>query len=264
VEALIFAAGLGTRLGELTRAVPKALVPVGGVPMLERVARRLIAAGVDRIVINTHHLHEQIVEFVESRAGFGIEVLFSQEPDRPLETGGGLKRAAPLFRGLAPIFLHNVDVLTDLPLDRIHQQHATRSALATLAVMKRKSSRYLLFDDEGLLGRVDKGRGLQLEVRPPRGKVSRLGFAGIHVIEPILFDLLEEEGVFSILDPYLRLSARGYRIEPYRADSWEWVDIGKPTQLDSANRRWEKPGAAVGAPPPRPRGAAGTKPEGGR
>src|SRR5690606_3788145 len=111
-------AGLGTRLAPLTDRMPKALVPVGGVPMLERVARGLVAAGADRLVINTHRFPEQIEAFVASRDGFGVEVVFSPEPEQPLETGGGLGKASSLFRRDAPAFLHNCDVLTALPLSR--------------------------------------------------------------------------------------------------------------------------------------------------
>src|SRR5919109_2511750 len=107
MDAMIFAAGRGTRLQPLTHELPKALIEIGGVPMLERVARRLVAAGADRLVINTHPFPEQIVEFVREREGFGVEVHFSHEPDEPLETGGGLRQAAPLFRRDAPFLLHN-------------------------------------------------------------------------------------------------------------------------------------------------------------
>src|SRR5690606_7678227 len=109
-----------TRLGELTRDVPKALVEVGGVPALEHVARRLIAAGADRLIINVHHHADRIIEFVESRDGFGVSVEFSREDERPLETGGGLLHAAPLFRRDAPFLLHNVDVLTGADLGALY------------------------------------------------------------------------------------------------------------------------------------------------
>lgn len=239
MDALIFAAGLGTRLGTLTRSVPKALVPVGGVPMLERVARRLISAGADRLIVNTHHFHDLIVAFVEERRGFGVEVVFSHEVDAPLETGGGLLRAAPLFRRDEPFFLHNADILSTVPLEDTYALHLAENPLATLAVMSRESSRYLLFDEHGLFGRADEGKGVRLEARPPRGEVEQLAFAGIHVVSPAIFDLLgPERGPFSILDPYLSLVADGQRILPYRVDGCDWIDIGKPDQLEEANRRF--------------------------
>lgn len=233
---MIFAAGLGTRLGPLTARMPKALVPVAGVPILERVARRLIGAGVDRIVINIHHFADRIEEYVRSRDDFGIEVAFSLEPDHPLETGGGLNAAAKLLRGDAPFFVHNADVLSDIPLEAMYRQHLERGPLVTLAVMSRASSRQLLFDDAGLLGRTDAGKDLRIEVRPVEGEVRERGFAGIHVVDPELPGLITEDGVFSILEPYLRLVATGRRIEGFESDGFAWLDIGKPEQLAAAER----------------------------
>lgn len=236
---MILAAGLGTRLGALTQATPKALVEVGGVPMLERVARRLIRAGVDRLVINTHHHADRIEAFVQARDGFGIETRISRELEEPLETGGGLKRAAPLLRGAAPFYIHNADILTALPLERLYDDHVASGAFVTMAVMERAAKRGLFFDDLGLFGRVDEGRGVHLQVRQPVGPVRRLAFAGVHVASPELPGLIVEEGVFSILVPYLRLAAAGYRIRPFRADDYAWTDIGKPDELARARAEAE-------------------------
>ena len=231
---MIFAAGLGTRLGALTRSTPKALIPVGGIPMLERVALRLVDAGASRLIINVHHFADQIEEFVAFRDGFGVEVVFSHEREMPLETGGGLKRAAPLFRESAPFWVHNADVLTDLPLDQIRRTHGTSPRLATLAVMRRPTTRYLLFDDDGLLGRVDEGKRVRIEIREPSGVVQSLAFAGVHVLSPDIFELMDEREVFSILDTYLAAAERGLRILPFRVDGYRWVDIGKPAELEAA------------------------------
>jgi MurNAc alpha-1-phosphate uridylyltransferase len=236
VDAILLAAGLGTRLRPLTDRIPKALIPVGGVPMLERVARRLIDAGADRLVVNLHHLGEQIRDFVRSRGGFGVEVVFSPEEDGPLETGGGVLRAGPLLRREAPFFVHNTDILSEIPLEAMYAAHGEAEALATLAVMERRTSRYLLFDGRGLLGRTDERKGLRLEARPAEGEVSALAFGGVHVISPRFLELLEERGAFSILDPYLRLAGAGERILPFRIDAFRWMDIGKPEQLEEADR----------------------------
>ena len=233
---MILAAGLGTRLRPLTDHIPKALLEVAGVPILERVARRLIDAGADRLIINLHHLGERIREFVEEREGFGVEVAFSEEPEGALETGGGVLRAAGLFRGAAPFFLHNADILSDVPLARMYAAHLHRAPLATLAVMPRASARYLLFDDVGLFGRVDEGKGVRIEARERVGDEQRLGFGGIHVISESFPERLTERGAFSILDPYLRLVRDGERIEPFRIDGFRWLDIGKPAQLEEASR----------------------------
>src|SRR5918996_6608154 len=150
MDAMILAAGLGTRLRPLTDLTPKPLIPVAGVPLLEHVARRLIAAGADRLIINTSHLGEQIARFVDERDGFGVDVHISHEPDGPLDTGGGFLRAAPYFRRDAPFYLHNGDVLSEIPLEAMMVAHTASNAMATLAVLPPAPERYLLFDDEGL------------------------------------------------------------------------------------------------------------------
>ena len=236
MQAMIFAAGLGTRLRPLTDTTPKALVDVGGVPMLERVMMRLIDAGADRIVVNVHPFAERIERFVRERDGFGDEVVFSRETDGPLETGGGLAYARDLLQADRPLFLHNADVLTDLPLVAMAEAHAKREALATLAVAERPTTRVLLFDERGLLGRVDESQGLERRIREPVGEVSKLAFAGVHVVAPELVGRIEEQGAFSILEPYLRLAGEGAAIHPFRVDGCVWVDIGRPEQLAVARR----------------------------
>jgi NDP-sugar pyrophosphorylase family protein len=241
---MLFAAGLGTRLRPLTDHLPKALVEVGGVPILERVARRLIDAGADRLIVNTHHFGEQIEAYVRERDGWGVEVLFAREAgETPLETGGGLLQAAGLFRGDAPFFLHNADILTDLPLEEMYRAHRESGALATLAVMERPTSRHFLFDDFGLLGRTDERKGLDLRTRPVEGEVRKLAFGGVHVVSPEIFPRITERGVFSILDPYLRLAGEGARILPFRVDGFLWLDIGSPQQLEAARRAVEESGS---------------------
>lgn len=231
---MILAAGLGTRLRPLTDRIPKALIEVGGVAILERVARALISAGADRLVINLYHLGDAIREYVRGRDGFGVEVVFSEEPEGALETGGGVLKAAGLFCGGEPFFLHNVDILSDVPLVEMYHEHERGRALATLAVMERESSRYLLFDDVGLFGRVDEGKGIRIEARERVGEEKRLAFGGIHVIAADFPARLTERGAFSILDPYLRLVGEGERIAPFRIDGRRWIDIGKPQQLEAA------------------------------
>lgn len=239
MDAMILAAGLGTRLRPLTDHTPKALIDVGGMPILERVARRLIAAGADRLIINTAHLAQQIEDYVRSVDGFGVQAVFSREDPGPLETGGALLAAQAHFRKDEPFFLHNADILSEIPLERMYAAHlAAGDPLATVAVMRRATTRKMLFDDVGLLGRTDETRGLDLRVRPAVGEVRALPFAGIHVLSPRIFALMTERGAFSILDPYLRLAAAGERILPWRADGHAWVDIGKPEQLEEARRRF--------------------------
>ncbi|HEX2208013.1 MAG TPA: sugar phosphate nucleotidyltransferase [Longimicrobium sp.] len=237
MDAMILAAGLGTRLRPLTDHTPKALIDVGGMPIIERVARRLIAAGADRLIVNTAHLARQIEDYVRSRDGFGVEAVFSRESPGPLETGGALLGAEAHFRKDAPFFLHNADILSDVPLEEMYAAHrAAGDPLATVAVLDRPTTRKLLFDDAGLLGRTDETKGLDLRVREPVGEVRAIPFAGIHVLSPRIFGLMTERGAFSILDPYLRLAAAGERILPFRVDGYAWIDIGKPEQLEEARR----------------------------
>ena len=228
---MIFAAGLGTRLAPLTDACPKALLPVGGVPMLERVARRMVAAGVTRLVINVCPFADRIEAFVREKNGFGIDVVLSRESPAPLETGGGLLAARALFRSTDPLLLHNVDILSDLPLVSLLDAHRRDRPLATLAVMDRPTSRRLLFDDRGLLGRVDDAKGLRTLVRPAIGRITELAFSGVHAVAQSLLERLTETGRFSILDPYLRLAASGCVVLPFRVDGFPWIDIGRPEDL---------------------------------
>ncbi|MDF1702502.1 MAG: nucleotidyltransferase family protein [Planctomycetota bacterium] len=232
---MILAAGFGTRLRPLTDRLPKALVEVGGIPVLERNARRLVAAGADRLIVNVHPFADAIRTHVTDRQAYGVDVRIAHEVEAPLETGGGLLAARPHFRAQAPFFLHNADVYTDLDLRALYAAHEASGALVTLAMMERNSPRGLLFDDRGLLGHVNDERGTRLEVRPPEGEVTRLAFACVHVIEPTIFDRITEAGRFGIFDPYLRLAAEGARIAPHRVDGCTWVDIGRPEQLAHAN-----------------------------
>ncbi|HUG38840.1 MAG TPA: sugar phosphate nucleotidyltransferase [Longimicrobiales bacterium] len=231
---MILAAGLGRRLRPLTDRVPKALVDVGGITMLERTARRLIAAGADRLIVNVHHHADRIRRFLAERDGFGVEVRVSEEPDAPLETGGGLARAASHFRRDAPFFLHNVDIITGLDLGAIYGAHTEAAPLATLAVSGRESSRLLRFDAAGLQGRVDLRTGAVEEARPATGATRDRAFAGVHVISPEIFGLLREQGAYSILVPYLRLAGEGRRILPFDMGGALWLEIGDPERLRRA------------------------------
>jgi NDP-sugar pyrophosphorylase family protein len=257
MDAMILAAGLGTRLGPITRARPKALVEVAGVSALEHVARRLIAVGADRLIINVHHHADLILEHVAARGGFGVEVVFSRETAAPLETGGGLLHAAAHIRRDRPFFLHNVDVLSDADLTGMYEAHGESGALATLAVSRRESARLLLFDGgHRLCGRADARSGTR-EVGAPRAApavtdaggaegVRAFAFAGIHVISPPLLDRITETGAFSIMDVYLRLAAAGERIAGYDIGGALWLEIGTPERLAAARRAAGDEAAASG------------------
>jgi len=236
VDAMILAAGLGTRLRPITDHTPKALVEVGGVPMIERIARRLIDAGADRLIINLHHHADQIRAFVEAQDGFGVDVHLSLEPVDRLETGGGLLHARTHFRRDAPFFLHNVDVVSGADLVEMYRAHTESSPLATLAVSQRESSRALRFDQDGLQARVDLRDGRRDEAREPNGPARDWAFDGIHVLSPEIFDLVTESGAFSIMAPYVRLAGAGHRIIPHDITGSLWLEIGDPERLERARR----------------------------
>jgi NDP-sugar pyrophosphorylase family protein len=247
MEAMIFAAGAGTRLRPLTDRLPKALVPVRGRPLLAHVMDRLVSAGATRLIVNTCHHADQIAGYLERFAPPGVEIALSPEPDGPYDTGGGLLAAAPLFRKEGPILLHNVDVLSRIPLEDVLAAHgaARRSAegrlVATLAVQDRGAARQLLFDDDGLMGRETRGRDRVVQeseqVREPVGALRRWSFAGIHVVEPAVFELCERTGRFSIRTLYLDLALRGYRILPVDVSAHEWFEVGTPERLAEAEGR---------------------------
>jgi N-acetyl-alpha-D-muramate 1-phosphate uridylyltransferase len=233
---MILAAGLGTRLGTITEHTPKALVDVAGRSALEHVARRLIEAGADRLIINLHHHAQRIVAHVEECGGFGVDVVFSHEEGEPLETGGGVLAAAPLFRRDAPFLLHNVDVLTDADLRAMYDAHLQADALATLAVSDRHSSRTLVFDDLGLVGRSDARSGSTSIVRTPSSDTRQWAFAGIHVVSPEFLDRLVESGAFSIMQAYLRLAGDGAKLLPFDITGAAWLEIGTPERLAAARQ----------------------------
>ena len=242
MEAMILAAGLGTRLGLLTDAVPKALVVVRGRPLLAHVMDRLAHAGASRLIVNTSRHGDQIARYLREHAPPGVEILVSEEPDGPYDTGGGFLAAARLFRREGPILLHAVDVLSRIPLEALLAEHRVARerpgegsrVVATLAVQTRPSSRRLLFDDEGLMGWEHHGAGGLRRVRESVGAVRDFAFAGIHVVEPGVLDLAERTGVFPIREWYLDLAARGYRILPADVSAHAWQDVGTPERLREA------------------------------
>lgn len=235
MKAMILAAGLGTRLRPLTESRPKALVEVAGHTLLEITLARLRAFGVSEVVINVHHFAEMIVEYLKTSDNFGMDIEISHE-EVLLDTGGGLKKAAYFFchdssHFEEPFILHNVDVISTIDLRRMVQFHIDNHALATLAVQDRKTSRYLLFDEALQLCGRRSGRNEKTELARSSQPVQAFAFSGIHVISPRLLGLMSEEGVFSILTPYLRLAAQGEKVLGFRADDYYWRDLGRPENL---------------------------------
>ena len=232
---MIFAAGLGTRLKPLTDHMPKALVPVAGKPMLEHVINKLIAAGVDGIVINVHHFAQQIIDFLKEKDNFGIQIWISDETGELLETGGGIKKAAPYFN--EPFLVHNADILSNLDLKAMYDFHVASGNDATLLVSPRKTVRYLLLNEENkLCGWVNK-ETLQTK---PEGFVyqpevqKEYAFGGIHIISPSLFKYMEEwTDKFSIMDFYLQTCQQA-QLGGFIKEDLQLIDIGKLETLTKA------------------------------
>ncbi len=229
---MIFAAGMGTRLQPLTRERPKALVELQGIPLLEIAIRRLKFFGIREIVINVHHFADQILTFLEDNKNFGISIVISDEREQLLNTGGGLKKAAPFLQE-APFLLLNVDVLSDLDLLALFDSHCRSGALATLAVRQRPSSRYLLFDEEMILTGWGNHKTGDIKASRPIAGSRPWSFSGIQVVDPALFQFMPPETVFSTIDLYLQV-AQHHIIRGYPHDEGLWIDVGKTDALAPA------------------------------
>ncbi len=234
MEAMVFAAGLGTRLRPLTDNTPKALVEVGGVSLLEHNIRNLIEFGCSRIVVNVHHFAEQIIQFLREHR-FDTEIVISDERNELLDTGGGLKKAESLFSGKYPILIHNVDVLSTLDLKHFYAYHCQQGAIATVAVSRRTSSRYFLFDDQyRLVGWQNQlTHETQWAAQKPIQHTQLLAFSGIHVVNPEFLKELPPVKKYSIISEYLRI-AQEYPILAYPHHAEQWMDVGKPETLQQA------------------------------
>ncbi len=233
MEAMILAAGLGTRLRPLTTNRPKALVEVNGTTLLEHNLNRLILFGFNKIVINIHHFPDMVKDFVKSRI-FDAEILFSDEREQLMDTGGALKKAEPLFSGLEPVLIHNVDILTSLDLGQIYRGHIATDALATLLVSRRNTARQLLFDTfNQLVGWKNTSTLETLWSDNPVANAIPLAFSGIHIVSPELFHLLPKAHPYPIIPEYLHL-AKQHKILAYKHLAEQWLDVGKPETLKKA------------------------------
>src|SRR3984957_11329665 len=245
MNAMVLAAGLGTRLRPLTDDRPKALVEVAGRTLLEITLSRLRAFGIHDVIVNVHHCADKVISFLAERENFDMHIEVSRD-DVLLDTGGGLKKAGWFFleqsgpAGAEPFLLHNVDVVSTIDIKRMVQFHRDNQALATLAVQHRDSSRQLLFDEQLQLCGRRAGRDAKPEIVRAAPKKESLAFSGIHVISPRLLMLMKEEGVFSIIDTYLRLAGSGEKILAFRADDYYWRDLGKPADPLQAARDLER------------------------
>lgn len=234
---MIFAAGLGTRLKPLTDTMPKAMVPVAGKPLLEHVLLRLKACGFQRVVVNVHHFSRQIIDFLKANDDFGLDLTVSDETAQLLDTGGGLRKAFPLFSADCPVLLHNVDILSNVNLQTFYDQ--SQEADATLLVSERKTQRYLLFDENSRLrGWTNIATG---EVRSPYPSLDtscldRYAFSGIHVVSPRLLPLMGDfPEKFGIMDFYLKVCDTA-DIRGHVGQGLCLMDVGKQDTLAEADQ----------------------------
>lgn len=230
MNAIIFAAGLGTRLRPLTDNCPKALVKVNGKSLLEHNIIKLKKEGFDHIVVNVHHFGQQIIDFLVENDNFGIDIKVSDERDNLLDTGGGIRKALRLFDNDSPVLIHNVDIISNIQLKEIYDQHCSRNNDATLCVAQRKTSRYLLFDDDmRMRGWTNISTG---EIKGEKAS-NMYAFSGIHVVSQNLLSELDamNKDVFPIMEFYLSNCKDKHFYGYSLPDNTQWVDCGKPESL---------------------------------
>ena len=234
-QAMIFAAGLGTRLRPLTDTMPKALVRVGGEPLLHRVIMNLKSAGFERIVVNVHHFAEQIIDYLKTNDNFGLDIRISDESDALLDTGGGIRKAAPLFDPSSPILIHNVDILHNVDLATFYESAISHDA--TLMVSKRQTSRYLIFNDEMRLRAWINIKTGEVKPQPSQSPEGlRAAFSGLHVFSPRLFPLMAEwPDKFGIIDFYLDACQKA-DIRGILNTNLRLLDVGKLDSLSEAEK----------------------------
>ena len=233
MKAMLFAAGLGTRLKPFTENNPKALAEVNGKTLLEHSIRYLQRFGIHNVIVNVHHFADKIETTLSHHNGFGSNIAISDERSEVLETGGGLKKAAHYFDGEEAFVVMNVDVLTNLDLNKLIDSHNSRNGLATLAVMKRDSSRQLLFDDSmQLSGWINNQTGEQRTARAIASP-QQFAFSGIQVLSPKILHNTPFEGKFSLIDLYLH-QAKHNAIYGHDHTGDIFIDVGKPDSLAKA------------------------------
>lgn len=231
MKAMIFAAGLGTRLRPLTDNKPKALVEINGKTLLEITIQKLKTAGFNSIVVNVHHFSGLVIDFLKKNNNFDLDIQISDETDLLLDTGGGLKKAASLLGTEEPVLIHNVDIVSSIDIGKLYIQHCQSSALATLATMERDSSRQLLVNNKEILcGWQNKSTGEKKISRPSEKELNPISYCGIAVVNPQFLTMIEENGVFSIIDVYLRL-AKSYDIQTAKQENINWSDVGTVESL---------------------------------
>ncbi len=233
MKAILLAAGLGTRLFPLTKDKPKALVEVQGKPLIQHQLEKLKNAGFTNVLINIHHFGDQVITFLEKNENFGIDIYISDERDQLLDTGGALRKAADFIRDSEAVLIHNVDVISNISLEAMMNTHSLTDALATLAVRKRETSRYLLFNNQNQLRAWENIKTGEKKGDWTNNDHTRAAFSGIHILSPKCVDLFPDKAAFSIIDFYIA-SIKAHNIYGYFHDESVWLDVGNPKSLAEA------------------------------
>jgi len=232
--AMILAAGRGTRLEPLTRKTPKALVDIHGYPLIQIIAEKLKRAGFNRILVNIHHHHDQMIHYLDKLKIQGVEIIVSDEQEQLLDTGGAIKKAAKLMKGAEAILVHNVDILSDMDLRKLYQYHLKQHAAITLAVKNRKSSRYLLMDQQQqFCGWSNPDENIRILRSPDTPNPGKIAFSGVYVFSPKLFDAFPEENAFPLFPWLLKLPDSFKVIMWDQGDSF-WYEVGRTESLMEA------------------------------
>ena len=233
MKAMIFAAGLGTRFKPWTDKHPKALAQVNGKSLLQRNVEYLQQYGIRNVIVNVHHFAGQIIDAIKQNNGWGSDIVISDETNELLETGGGLVKAKDLFKQEERFITCNVDILTDLDLNKLFAFHEKHKPLISFAVTDRKTSRYFLFDENNrLCGWRNKKTGEErISIAKP-GLIEK-AYSCVVVFEPEIFSLTPFHGKFSLVDVYLKL-ASDHLIIGYDHTGDRFVDVGKPESIAMA------------------------------
>ncbi len=241
MKAMILAAGLGTRLKPLTNDTPKALVKINNTPLLEIIITKLKYYGFDDVIINVHHFPDKIIRFLESKNNFGINMTISDERGRLLDTGGGIKKASWFFNDNKPFLVHNVDIVSKIDLKILYDYNFKTNASITLAVNKRESDRYLLFDKDDYLCAWENVITKERKIVAKKNEESRLqkenrfGYCGVKVMNPIVFKYFPDENIFSIIDFYLNVASRE-KVNCFFIKDIFWQDVGTIDQIKETEK----------------------------
>jgi len=240
MRAIILAAGLGTRLKPLTDKTPKALVKIKGFTLLELQIKKLNAEGFNNIIINVHHFADQIKAYLDKNNFFNCSIEVSDESEKLLDTGGGLKKGTHFFSDNQPFLVYNVDIISNINLKKLLDTHIANSSIATLAVQQRESSRKFLFDDKmRLIGWMNEKTGEKIVTNIAKVIRQPFSFSGIQIIDPRIFKYFPYKDVFSLIELYLS-AAKQEKIIGYVHDEDKWMDMGKIENIAEAEILLEK------------------------